>query len=89
MKPHKVKCSLCANGVTIVRATANDNGEDPYYYVFAGKLEPDVANELGAQWLTRDKNLQFDGANIYTVEEIKNGFMFQHTHCFLLASNLS
>jgi hypothetical protein len=59
MKAHRVKCQLCAHGVTIVTAAPLDfdlDGESPFTEVFAGALDDDKAKDRMSAVIAEQEN---------------------------------
>ncbi len=86
MKVHKVKCAQCADGVTVVTGISNDGMDGPYHYVFAGKLDNNVATLLACAAIAREKTGE---KGTFKLEEILFAFEFGIFHTNVLPSSQS
>ena len=86
MKAHQVKCSLCANGVTVVVAQPKgtpDEDQDSIIEVFAGTLDEGAAVVLMSEVVAKMENeshnamLEEDeGRDTITPEDIRLNWVF-------------
>lgn len=89
MKAHRVKCQLCAHGVTIVVAQPKEDGglsgimESQLIEVFAGALDDDTAIDKAAQIIAEQENearnaIKNEGEEVdqYVAQDIRLNWAF-------------